>query len=385
MRLLTLALLVALPQQTPGPQPAWRRQVTLVSWSDAPVRAGLQVGVAMPLDKKAPKAWEVQIWHRGKQIPSWFQDDSSAWFKLQEDLPARGRDGNYEIRYGGGKALARGREVFAFFDEFEGKELDPARWEWDRGLSFAKDDRGLAITTLPGGRNEHAPLSLVPRLGSIPRGFVFEVHFSWKIAPGSAFTFAVKADVENKAAVTEEDRVRVAKLIRDLGADEIEVREQATKELVKLGAAALPQLMEAAKAQDPEVRVRTVAAVDAIYRDNPPPAIATGYSAPGAAERKLDLMMQVGKSRALLKAAAPPETRLQKVMLWRDEDGESSVGWDDRKPRLFPVPGQVTGLRIDFWAPQAGPIGEVRISRVILRRYVETMPSVEYGPHEAAR
>jgi len=147
----------------------------------------------------------------------------------------------------------------------------------------------------------------------------------------------------------------------------------------------LPQLAEAAKSREAEVRARAGAVINAIYRENPPPAIATGYSAPGAAEKSLDLMMQLGKSRALLKSASSSEVAMQRVTIWRDPDGEASIGWDERKPRLFPVPGKAAKIRLDFWAPAAGAIGEMRILRVILRRYIEVMPVAEFGKPEPVK
>jgi hypothetical protein len=46
------------------------------------------------------------------------------------------------------------------------------------------------------------------------------------------------------------------------------------------------------------------------------------------------------------------------------------------------VPGKAARIRFDFWAPSAGPIGEMRISRVILRRYVDMVPVTEFGKPE---
>ncbi len=381
MRLLALALLVSLPQQAPSDAHTTRRSLTLVSGSDEPLREGSQIPVYPPYDKDAPKNLAMEIYHRGKLVPSWLDDNSVTWFRIQKDIPPRGRDSEYEVRYGGKVAL-RAKEVFDFFEDFAAPDLDPAKWEWDRGVTFTKDGRGLAVTALPGGLSEHAPVSFIPRLGTIPKGFVFEAILSWKIPEDSAFSFGVKVELETKAAVTEEDKSRAAKAIGELDAEEIEVREGASKVLVKLGAAALPQLVEAAKSKEAEVRARAVAVINAIYRENPPPAIATGYTSPGAAEKTLDLMMQIGKSRAVLKSASASEVAMQRVTIWRDPDGEATIGWDDRKPRLFPVPGKAARIRFDFWAPSAGPIGEMRISRVILRRYVDTMPVKEFGKPE---
>ena len=381
MRLLALALLALLPQQGP---PVIRRPLTLVSWDDDVMRQGLQVCVSPPSEKAPLVIREVQVFYKGKPIPSWFDEKQGTWFKLQADIPPRGRDAEYEVR-GGGVVKPQGAEVFEFFEDFETTDLDPAKWEWDRGLTFTRDDRGLALATLPAGRSEHAPASLIPRLGSIPKGFIFEAYLAWNLPDTATFTFAVKVEIDHDSKTTAEARERIAKAIAGLGAEEIEIRDRSTKELVKAGPAAVPQLVEAAASGEAEVRARATSAIDAIYRENPPPAIATGYTALGAADKRLDLMMQLGKYRAVLKSAAAPEVRRQKVTIWRDADGEASISWDERRPRLFPVDGKTGRIRLDFWAPAAGTIGDWRITRVILRKFVDALPVAEFGKPEPVK
>jgi HEAT repeat protein len=70
------------------------------------------------------------------------------------------------------------------------------------------------------------------------------------------------ADEPSKSAPA--DAKQIQKLIRDLGADEFNVREKATKELSSIGRNALPALREALQSGDLEVRQRARHAMDAI-------------------------------------------------------------------------------------------------------------------------
>src|SRR5262245_20762376 len=57
---------------------------------------------------------------------------------------------------------------------------------------------------------------------------------------------------------------RLTSLIRQLGADSFQEREQASAGVVSLGRAALPQLRQAAKDPDPEIAQRAQACVELI-------------------------------------------------------------------------------------------------------------------------
>ncbi|HOX08586.1 MAG TPA: hypothetical protein PK280_19480 [Planctomycetota bacterium] len=58
------------------------------------------------------------------------------------------------------------------------------------------------------------------------------------------------------ASATPEDKARVDKLVRELASEDWATRENASRELVKLGRTALPALREAARSKDVEVATR---------------------------------------------------------------------------------------------------------------------------------
>lgn len=381
MRLLVLALFLLFHQD---PSPEWRRTLTLVNRSDEIIPRGIQVAVDLFKGPNAPKTSEARVFHNGKLIPTCYTGAKGRWFKLPADLPARARDAGYEIRYGQHKVSREFSDVFDFYEDFSESDLDPDRWDMDRGVVFKRSRAGLAVTHLPGNRNEYAPASLVPRMASIPPGFVFTMSVEWKLISGSSVSVALVAELDSKIVPTKEDRERVAALIRDLADDGIEVRDRALKQLVAIGPVALPSLEEAARSSDAEVRARTVAVIDAICRDHPPPAISTGVRAESHDEKDLNRVTYLGKSRT--------SNRIQNGLVGdatftieRDAKGMTFVAWGPGKGVAVPVPGTVSRFRLDFWAPRAGEIGEFRIGRVMLRRFVDEMPLAEFGPEEPVR
>ncbi len=73
----------------------------------------------------------------------------------------------------------------------------------------------------------------------------------WQLAGVPMTVEAMRRELAARLPVQE-----VTHQIQDLASDSFEVRERAAEELRKMGAAALPQLEEAAKSKDPEVMVR---------------------------------------------------------------------------------------------------------------------------------
>jgi len=61
------------------------------------------------------------------------------------------------------------------------------------------------------------------------------------------------------------DEARIKELIRQLGADDWQTRETATKELIKIGKPIEPPLYEALQSKDPEIRLRAQMIWDAIH------------------------------------------------------------------------------------------------------------------------
>jgi len=381
MMLLALAFLSALPQQAPPERkPDRRRTLTLVNRADAPLPAGVQVSVPMPerlLDDG--DASDVQVFHRDKPIPTWSRG-RELWFRTAAEISGGGRDSAYALRYGGGKTARQPEEVFEFFDAFPAA-LDPLKWEWSPDLGFRQTAHGLEVNKIPGGTNEYAPSSLIPR-AKLPPGFVFEAEMRWEFAANAAASFALRADLAPETKQDAETRAKAGALAKKLEEDDIEMRERAIRDLLKMGADAVPALMEATRSKDPEIRQRAAQVLSRLHEIEAPPAIRTGLSSGAPADENLDRIDWLGRSRSILRksyARIAGDT----LSIARAEDGETILAWTRRRP--VKVPGTVERVRIDFWSPAAASTAVIHIARVIVRKYVELPPMTELGAEEAIR
>lgn len=84
------------------------------------------------------------------------------------------------------------------------------------------------------------------------------------LAPALLLTAAVLFSLDEQSKLASADATQIKKLIRELGSDEFNVREKATKTLSEIGRAALPALREALQSNDAEVRQRARHVMDAI-------------------------------------------------------------------------------------------------------------------------
>ncbi len=73
---------------------------------------------------------------------------------------------------------------------------------------------------------------------------------------------------------TENDQARFTGLIRQLGSSDFQTREKATSELIALGPVVLPELRQARKDPDAEVKRRVAQCVEVIEREASPPVTA---------------------------------------------------------------------------------------------------------------
>src|SRR5690349_761355 len=78
----------------------------------------------------------------------------------------------------------------------------------------------------------------------------------WLLAPALALGWAAPV---RGADPPKADAEQIAQLIKQLGSDEFEAREKATKDLEAIGTPALEALREAAKNGEPEVKTRATA------------------------------------------------------------------------------------------------------------------------------
>ncbi len=86
---------------------------------------------------------------------------------------------------------------------------------------------------------------------------------SWLLAPALALGLAVLVPAADPPKA---DAEQIAKLIKQLGSDEFEAREKATKELEQVGTPAVEALREAAKTGDAEVKTRAAGILEKVEK-----------------------------------------------------------------------------------------------------------------------
>ena len=374
-------LLLAIPLlfQDPAPaEPLFSRPFKLRNANDEPLATGAQVAVQRP-DRVSGK---VEVHHKGKRVPCWSTEES-IWFRTAAPIAPYESDEGYEVRYGKVEDPETPHEVFDFFEQPGDKAPDPKRWEFDPFLKFEADHWGWAVTHIPERRNELDPASLIARHAKLPADFIIDAELRWEIAEKAAFTFAMRLEFDETAKVDDVLRKRCAELIAKFKEEDIEVQDLAMRDLLDIGSRAVPQLVEAMRSPEAQVRARAAAAIDAIHKKSPPQLARVGVRA--EAGQKPKVLFNQGKGT--VEFAALERTGKASFSIERLKDGRVSVRGEGQQWRKIPsqIPGTVGRLRFDFWGDPAGYIGAVWINRVIIRRNLELQPEATWGDAKEVR
>ncbi len=388
MRIL-LALLALLPPAGDG----WwsrdwshRRRILLRNNLDASLRAGHQIQIEFDaaylgiLGKSRADLSDLVLVHRDRPLdlallPTREKDRRVLWFRTPADIPPRGADEGYALYYGNPGAPARegSRErIFDFFEDFSRPEALREKFEADRDVTLAVQDGALVIRDVGGTRTENAPARVA--LKGLPEGPGFALSFDLEIdAPNpqaTAMGFAVHIDMKEAAAPDAPALKRIDELVEKLGDPSWELREQATKELFRMGRPAVPKLEAAARSSDAEVRWRAEHLLRVIREHAPSPTITAGVALGDAAVGPAALVHAIGKSRGRSRYAGGWPAKLQ-VSVLRDPDGEVTVLWNNGRPQTGHLPGEVGRVSFAIWKGVAGAPGTVRVDNLVLRRHVD--------------
>ena len=123
----------------------------------------------------------------------------------------------------------------------------------------------------------------------------------------ATFVCANAVRAEDKPQAGDEDKKRIAALLKDLGSDEFEVRENAEKGLLAIGAAAVPPVKETAAASaDAEVRARCARIVKALalVTETDPEQLAVMAKSEAEAKHYADAAKLYAKAGKFFKDAA---------------------------------------------------------------------------------
>ncbi len=390
MRTAALLLLAA----SALPQDAWwdaawshRRPIEVVNRAGEVLPAGVTAWIDLdpallaPGERARADLSDLALVHDGRRVglvaePAPGSSKRRLWFRVAADIPAKGRDARYALYYGNPKAAPGPAGVFEVEETFAAA-LDPARWTVEGGLETRVEGGRLVLDDLPAG-TERRPARLVPRLAAIPPGFSWSVDLDLAPAEGSAWTIALVAEpreeVEDPAV-----RKRVGELLEVLDAGDLEEREAAARELVKLGPAARPRLGEAARGPDAEARARAEQCLAEIDRSSPPPRLVAGVRV-GESPRAATRFLRSTRTSVAHPASLELPAKLR-VEVRRDADGAVTVLWNGLKPDAGTMRGPVKEVAIALWKSNDAPAGRIAIDGARLRRKVDDFyePAVTAG------
>jgi hypothetical protein len=197
----------------------------------------------------------------------------------------------------------------------------------------------------------------------------------------------VATSVAEEAPKKKADPEQIAKLIKQLGSDDFEEREKATKELEKLGGAALDALREASKSGEAEVKSRAASLLDKAERK----AAAEKALAPTKVKLVFkdtplaDAIAEFGKKSGYTFQLHDPDKKMKdrkvtldtgEVTFWEafdkfcDKAGLVEATWQDVMPK-FPPGGGPGGV-----VPPSGtdPVPPIRIKPAPLPPQKEEAP-----------
>jgi len=179
----------------------------------------------------------------------------------------------------------------------------------------------------------------------------------------------VTVDLKEPGAADESIAKKVSMLVEQLGEDEWDSREKATRELIAIGRPAVPRLSEAAQSPDAEVKWRATHVLKQIAERSPAPLISAGVVG-GDSRLPVALNSVIGKNRSSLKYKSgwPVKTR---VTLERDGDGDVKVQWDGRSPQSGQMPGEIREVGFSIFKGTTSPLGTIRIDNIMVRRSIE--------------
>jgi hypothetical protein len=361
-----------------------RRAVELANRADRALPAGSPV--TFTLDESIANAAELVVLHGGKPMPFLAEKRDRkvlVRFRTAAEIARGARDAGYAIYYGNASAPANATkpaELWDFHEDFDGA---PESVAIDAALKTSIDKGMLAITDVAVERSELAPARIALK-GAAPKGaFAIEVDFDVAVKEDAQAAVGLLVEMKEKALATDDATAKkVRDLVDRLGDESFETREEATKELVKLGRAALAKVQEAARSADAEIKWRAEAVAKKILSDHPPKSVLTLLKA-GDAGAKATRVFVAGGRRLIFPNSIPIPGRVA-VRFERDDDGEIAITWNGTRQEGVEMAGEIREISIVAFKGVAGAIGRIGIDRIAVGPFLmeSERPSVTVQPEE---
>ena len=370
-----LSLVAALALQDPWWDAAWklRRALAVRNAAAEAVAAGTPVELEIDpdflglRDKGRPGLADLAVVRGGRRIPHVLRPSAdgrrlSLAFPLAEAV-APGKSDAYALYYGNPAGAPPAEAAFPLVEDFA---RPPALAFGD--LVAGVQDGALEIRNVPATRSAVAPERVEFPGIALPRAFTLSFDLEAGFAGTPVLAACLEVALEGKAAAAEDVR-RAEALVRDLGADDFDVRDKATTALIALGEAALPALREAARSEDAEIRTRAQQALAGIRKKSPPPLIRAGLLS-GDILWKTSM---VGGPYSNQGASRPADgsPRRFRFEIARDPEGWVTVSCDGQRLQRGRLEGSGGRLAIAAWKTSDAKPAPIRLDNVFLRAYVD--------------
>jgi len=382
-----LLLLLSLLGTAPAGEGWWnqdwkfRRPIAVNNRLDKPLEKGFTLQVEIDPDylgirnRSKVDFGDWALVHKGTRIPVFVQPGRAKTrlvsFRIVEEIKAATFDG-YLLYYGNPDAVApkvAPEEVFEFYEDFSRPEALAERFLVDKDLTCTVENGALVIQECANGRGAATPCRLVFRRFPALPAFELSFDLDMESSDAAAAGCLVTVDLKEPGAADESIAKKVSTLVEQLGDDEWDSREKATRELIAIGRPAVSRLSEAAQSADAEVKWRATHVLKQIAERSPAPLISAGVVG-GDSRLPVALNSVIGKNRSSLKYKSgwPVKTR---VTLERDGDGDVKVQWDGRSPQSGQMPGEIREVGFSIFKGTTSPLGTIRIDNIMVRRSIE--------------
>jgi len=363
----------------------FRRPVVVKNNLDVELKAGYPVEVEIDLDflgireKSKKDLSDLAMVHRGnKRLPLALLPGRAAGkvllgFRTPADLRAAATDSGYALYYGNPGAVPEPTspgQLYEVYEDFSRAEAFAGRFEPDKDIAAEVRDGALLLREVAAGRTEHAPARLVLKGPPPEGGFALSFDLEIDSSNAAALGFAVHVEMKEPAAADPAAGRRIDDLIDQLGDHDWEVRDQATRDLIKLGKPALQKLLAATRSTDAEVKWRADHILREIRDRSPSSAITAAVLSGNSGVGPIALVSTIRGKVAKVPHGGGWPARLR-VALLRDQDGEVTVLWNNGKPQTGHLPGAVERISFTLYKGSAAPLGAIRVDNLVVRRHVD--------------
>ena len=269
---------------------AYRRPLEIRNNLGSTLPAGHPVGVELDpaflqlLPKARPDLSDVVVVYNGRRVNSARMGSRKsgkfvAWFPTAAPLEKGKKDTGYALYYGNPNApppASSGATDFGIFESFQHAKTPPKFLEAKEPLAMTIEQGFLRVRDGSPLRPGATPAQVNLRVPPLKKGFILSMEI---LVDGIRNVMEIAAEVDLGAPGSEDPTIvpRVRKLIGQLGDPDWEQREKATRELIKIGVAALTEIDKAIRDEKPDIdeqefgrerRTRTAGRAEAWQHDS---------------------------------------------------------------------------------------------------------------------